>query len=173
MPLSCRNPIEPDHLTARERRLALTRPTTSIAHRLVEAREAAGLSQAEAARLAAVSLKTLKAWETGKTSPRPNKLQMLSGVLSVPLLWLLGGGEQYEPVDTRTSRLDMLEQKVSRLPDCWPVPTGAVWRWPQSISCTASPSHPSVLGRLAIRFRRLPRWPCSLRSISLPSRSMA
>jgi transcriptional regulator with XRE-family HTH domain len=104
-------------LTARERRLALTRPTTSIAHSLVEAREAAGLSQAEAARLAAVSLKTLKAWETGKTSPRPNKLQMLSGVLSVPLLWLLGGGEQYEPVDTRTSRLDILEQKVSRLAD--------------------------------------------------------
>jgi transcriptional regulator with XRE-family HTH domain len=104
-------------LTARERRLALTRPTTSIAHRLVEAREAAGLSQAEAARLAAVSLKTLKAWENGKTTPRPNKLQMLSGVLSVPLLWLLGGGEQYEPVDTRTSRLDMLEQKVSRLAD--------------------------------------------------------
>jgi transcriptional regulator with XRE-family HTH domain len=117
MPLSCRNPTEPDHLTARERRLALTRPTTSIAHRLVEAREAAGLSQAEAARLAAVSLKTLKAWENGKTTPRPNKLQMLSGVLSVPLLWLLGGGEQYEPVDTRTSRLDMLEQKVSRLAD--------------------------------------------------------
>ncbi len=95
----------------------MTRPTTSIAHRLVEAREAAGLSQAEAARLAAVSLKTLKAWENGKTSPRPNKLQMLSGVLSVPLLWLLGGGEQYEPVDTRTSRLDILEQKVSRLAD--------------------------------------------------------
>lgn len=95
----------------------MTRPTTSIAHRLVEAREAAGLTQAEAARLAAVSQKTLKAWEAGKTTPRPNKLQMLAGVLSVPLLWLLGGGEQYEPVDSRTSRLDILEQKVSRLAD--------------------------------------------------------
>jgi transcriptional regulator with XRE-family HTH domain len=104
-------------LTARERRLALTRPTTSIAHRLVEAREAAGLTQAEAARLAAVSQKTLKAWEAGKTTPRPNKLQMLAGVFSVPLLWLLGGGEQYEPVESRTSRLDILEQKVSRLAD--------------------------------------------------------
>lgn len=93
----------------------MTRPTTSIAERLIEAREAAGLTQIEAARLAAVSVKTLKAWESGKTTPRPNKLQMISGVLSVPLLWLLGGGDEYEPADTRTSRLEMLEQKVSRL----------------------------------------------------------
>lgn len=93
----------------------MTRPTSTVAERLIEAREAAGLTVAEAARLAAVSVRTLKSWETGKTTPRPNKLQMLAGVLSVPLLWLLGGGEQYEPVDTRVSRLDLLEQKVNRM----------------------------------------------------------
>ena len=93
----------------------MTRPENSIAARLIDAREAAGLSIEEAARLAAVSVRTLKAWESGKATPRPNKLQILAGVLSVPLLWLLGGDDQYEPVDTHSSRLDALEQKVNRL----------------------------------------------------------
>ena len=93
----------------------MTRPENSIAARLIDAREAAGLTIEEAARRAAVSVRTLKAWESGKTTPRPNKLQILAGVLSVPLLWLLGGDEQYEPIDTHNSRLDVLEQKVNRL----------------------------------------------------------
>lgn len=96
----------------------MTRPTTTVAERLIEAREAAGLTQAEAARLAAVSVRTLKAWESGKVKARPNKLQMLAGVLAVPLLWLLSGNEEYEVHDdSRTSRLDQLEQKVRRLSD--------------------------------------------------------
>lgn len=93
----------------------MTRPQITIADRLIEARETAGLTQAEAARLAAVSVKTLKAWESGQTTPRPNKLQMIAGVLSVPLLWLLGGAEEHEPHDARASRLDLLEKKVNRL----------------------------------------------------------
>ena len=96
----------------------MTRSNTTVPQRLVEAREAAGLTQAEAARLAAVSVRTLKAWESGKVKPRPNKLQMLAGVLAVPLLWLLSGNEEYEvPDDSRTSRLDQLEHKVRRLSD--------------------------------------------------------
>lgn len=93
----------------------MTRPDSSIAVRLIDAREAAGLTIEEAARRAAVSVRTLKAWESGKSTPRPNKLQILAGVLSVPLLWLLGGDAQYEPVDNHSSRLDVLEQKMSRL----------------------------------------------------------
>ena len=96
----------------------MTRPTRTIAERLVEARETAGLTQAEAARLSAVAVRTLKSWETGKVKPRPNKLQILSGVLGVSLLWLLSGNEEYEvPDDSRTSRLDQLEHKVRRLSD--------------------------------------------------------
>jgi transcriptional regulator with XRE-family HTH domain len=96
----------------------VTRSTTTVAERLIEAREAAGLNQAEAARLAAVAVRTLKSWESGKVKPRPNKLQMLAGVLGVPLLWLLSGNEEYEtPDDSRTSRLGQLEQKVRRLND--------------------------------------------------------
>lgn len=93
----------------------MTRPETTIADRLIEARETAGLTIEEAARLAAVSSRTLKNWESGKSTPRPNKLQMLAGVLSVSLLWLLGGQEEHEPTDIRMSRLDVLEQKVNRL----------------------------------------------------------
>ena len=69
----------------------MTRPENSIAARLIDAREAAGLTIEEAARRAAVSVRTLKAWESGKTTPRPNKLQMLAGVLNVSIVWLLTG----------------------------------------------------------------------------------
>ncbi len=93
----------------------MPRSSMTIADRLSEAREAAGLTIAEAARRAAVSERTLKAWEAGKASPRPNKLQMLAGVLSVPMLWLLSGDAEYEVNTSHVSRIDELDGKVRRL----------------------------------------------------------
>ena len=65
--------------------------TATFGDRLAGAREAEGMSQSELARRLGVKLKTLKAWEDDLSEPRANKLQMLSGVLGVSLIWLLTG----------------------------------------------------------------------------------
>lgn len=59
--------------------------------RLAGAREAAGLSQPDLARTLGVRLKTLQQWEEDQSEPRANRLQMLAGMLSVSLTWLLTG----------------------------------------------------------------------------------
>ncbi len=59
--------------------------------RLTGAREAAGLTQAELARRLGVRLKTLQDWENDLADPRANRLQMVAGMLSVSLMWLLTG----------------------------------------------------------------------------------
>jgi len=59
--------------------------------RVAAGREALGLSQSGLARKLGVKLRTIQAWEDDKSEPRANKLQMLSGVLNVSLLWLLNG----------------------------------------------------------------------------------
>lgn len=66
-------------------------PTTGIAPRIVEAREALGLSTAQLARRLGVQTKTLSRWERGKTEPRSNRLVNLAGVLNVSPAWLLSG----------------------------------------------------------------------------------
>jgi HTH-type transcriptional regulator, cell division transcriptional repressor len=59
--------------------------------RLLAAREAAGLGQAELAGKLGVRDKTLAAWEEDLAEPRGNRLQMLAGMLNVSLRWLLTG----------------------------------------------------------------------------------
>ena len=59
--------------------------------RVAAAREVLGLSQEDLARKLGVKLKTVQGWENDISEPRANKLQMLSGVLNVTLMWLLNG----------------------------------------------------------------------------------
>lgn len=59
--------------------------------RVAAGREALGLKQSDLARKLGVKLKTVQAWEDDVSEPRSNKLQMLSGVLNVSLMWLLNG----------------------------------------------------------------------------------
>ena len=59
--------------------------------RVAGAREVLGLSQSDLARKLGVKLKTVQGWEDDLAEPRANKLQMLSGVLNVSLMWLLNG----------------------------------------------------------------------------------
>lgn len=59
--------------------------------RVAAGREALGLSQADLARKLGVKLRTVQGWEEDLSEPRANKLQMLSGVLNVSLMWLLNG----------------------------------------------------------------------------------
>lgn len=87
----------------------------SLGERISEAREERGLSSAQAARRTGVTTKTLKNWESGKTRPRPNKLQLLSGVLGVPMLWLIDGHGEFDPIIHGPSKLAQLEQKMERM----------------------------------------------------------
>ena len=59
--------------------------------RLAGAREALGMTPDDLARRMGVKLKTLRAWEDDRAEPRANKLQMLAGLLSVSIPWLLTG----------------------------------------------------------------------------------
>ncbi|SDK15132.1 helix-turn-helix domain-containing protein [Aliiruegeria lutimaris] len=71
--------------------------TATFGDRVAGAREALGLDQAGLARRLGVKLKTVRGWEEDLSEPRANKLQMLSGVLGVSLMWLLNGeGEGLE-----------------------------------------------------------------------------
>ncbi|WP_253913264.1 helix-turn-helix domain-containing protein [Pseudoruegeria sp. HB172150] len=65
--------------------------SATFGDRMVAAREALGLSQADLAKKIGVKLKTLKAWEDDVAEPRANKLSMLAGVLNVSLVWLING----------------------------------------------------------------------------------
>jgi len=63
----------------------------TLGDRLAGAREALGLSQSDLSKRLGVKLKTVAAWEDDLSEPRANKLQMLSGVLNVSVMWLLNG----------------------------------------------------------------------------------
>lgn len=65
--------------------------TATFGDRLAAAREAEGMTQAVLARRLGVKLKAIRNWENDLSEPRANKLQMLSGVLGVSLIWLLTG----------------------------------------------------------------------------------
>ena len=59
--------------------------------RLRIARENANLSEEELAGRLGVMVRTVKGWESGRSRPRANRLQMLAGILGVSLSWLLEG----------------------------------------------------------------------------------
>ncbi len=70
---------------------------STVAERMVSAREALGLSTAQLARRLGVQTRTLSAWETGASEPRSNRLVNLAGVLEVSAAWLLGGDGTLPP----------------------------------------------------------------------------
>nr|WP_040609983.1 helix-turn-helix transcriptional regulator [Pseudooceanicola batsensis] len=65
--------------------------SATFGDRLAAAREAAEMTQGELAKRLGVKLSTLRGWENDLSEPRANRLQMLSGLLSVSLSWLLTG----------------------------------------------------------------------------------
>ena len=76
--------------------------------RVAAGREAIGLSQEALAKRLGIKLKTLQNWEDDISEPRANKLQMLSGVLNVTLMWLLTGeGDGLDAPEDSTLSPDM------------------------------------------------------------------
>lgn len=80
--------------------------------RLAGAREAAGLTQDELARRLGVRDETLRNWEDDVSEPRANRVQMLAGMLSVSLTWLMvgkGDGPAGPPADHAGELREMRE----------------------------------------------------------------
>lgn len=65
--------------------------TSTFGDRLTLAREALGLDQPTFARRIGIKVQTLRNWEEDRSEPRANRLQMLAGMLNVPIVWLMSG----------------------------------------------------------------------------------
>ena len=90
---------------------------SSIGRRIVQARQAAGLTTAQLARRLGIRGATLSNWESDKSQPRANRMTMLAGVLNVSPTWLLTGfGE--EPSGTQgDSELAAVRSSLLELKD--------------------------------------------------------
>ena len=108
--------VEPSKLVSGPRPSADNGEVT-MGGRIQKAREASGLTISQLARRTGVLSKTLHNWETDRSEPRANKLQLLAGVLSIPPLWLLNGeGSPLELcVMVNTDETASLQGKVDRL----------------------------------------------------------
>ncbi|MGB1109748.1 MAG: helix-turn-helix domain-containing protein [Gammaproteobacteria bacterium] len=96
---------------------------TLLGERILRAREAKGFNRSQLARQLGIKVSTLKNWETERSAPRANSLNMLAGVLDVPLLWLIAGSDTppdiHAPDLTETSaieaKLSEAENLINRL----------------------------------------------------------
>lgn len=70
---------------------------STFGDRLARAREAAAMDQRQLARRLGVKLSTVQNWEFDRSEPRANKLQMLTGMLGVSIVWLLTGEGEGAP----------------------------------------------------------------------------
>lgn len=95
-----------------------TQDEDTMGGRLQRARDAAGLTVAQVAARLGVRPSTVLAWETDRSQPRANKLQMLAGLLNVGLAWLMDGlgkgpreasDELLESIAVRLARMRQLQ----------------------------------------------------------------
>ncbi len=88
----------------------------TLGDRIVAAREAAGYSQKKLASRLGVKLKTVQGWEEDRTEPRANKLQMMTGILGVSLVWLMSGeGEGVSEPTEAPSGLEDIQDALEEL----------------------------------------------------------
>lgn len=94
----------------------LSKPRPKQAARLVSLRKAAGLSQAELAKLVRVSPKTIGFWETSAIPPRSDVLPRLADALGVHVDDILGD----KPVEHRrpgpVGKLQRVFEEAAKLP---------------------------------------------------------
>ena len=97
----------------------------TLGGRIEQARRARSLTMRQLAQSIGVKVSTLDNWERDRSEPRSNKLMMLSGVLNVPVTWLLTEDgvfehEQTAPCDSaaimrKLERATALQQDLSAL----------------------------------------------------------
>jgi len=64
-----------------------------LGKRITSSRKAKGWTQSELAQRLGVKEATIIDWESEESEPRASRLANMAGVLGVPLLWLIAGGE--------------------------------------------------------------------------------
>jgi transcriptional regulator with XRE-family HTH domain len=75
--------------------------------RLAAAREAQGLSTEDLAARLGVKARTVQQWEDDAKEPRGNRLQMMSGMLGVSMMWLMTGVGPGVPAPDDTEGKDL------------------------------------------------------------------
>ena len=65
--------------------------SSTMGNRIQQSRTRLGLTTRQLATRIGVKPSTLENWERDQSEPRANRLLMLSGILGVPVLWLLNG----------------------------------------------------------------------------------
>lgn len=86
-------------------------------NRIKDSRINKGYGVSQLASRIGVKPETLKKWESGETEPRPNKVNKLSGILGVSMVWLLvgddtdGSNTSHSPEFSETQQL---EEKIDR-----------------------------------------------------------
>jgi transcriptional regulator with XRE-family HTH domain len=82
--------------------------------RLALARESQNLTQEQLAKRLGLRVQTIQNWESDRSEPRANKLQMLAGFLNVSMIWLLTGEGDGGPM-VRADRTKTLPAELSAL----------------------------------------------------------
>ena len=86
----------------------------TLGGRIEQARRARGLTMRQLAQNIGVKASTLDNWERDRSEPRSNKLMMLSGVLNVPVTWLLTEDGVFEHEQTAPCTRDAIMRKLER-----------------------------------------------------------
>ena len=86
----------------------------TLGSRIELARVAKGYNQNQLARRLSVKAATLKSWENDNSEPRANKINMLAGVLGVPLYWLMTGKGDGIDEDEHLIGTANLQQKLTQ-----------------------------------------------------------
>lgn len=87
----------------------------TIAHRIADARIGSDMTIEEAAEFLGVKVATLSKWESGKTTPRADKLPKIAGIYNVSLIWLIEGREDLDPLENSPNDLDEIGSSINRL----------------------------------------------------------
>ena len=86
-----------------------------LGKRITASRKAKGWTQSELAQRLGVKKTTIVKWETEETEPRASRLANLAGVLGVPLLWLIAGGEQPPEIGSfKVDRTEFLKKQLTQ-----------------------------------------------------------
>jgi transcriptional regulator with XRE-family HTH domain len=85
--------------------------------RLALAREAQNLTQEQLARRLGLRVQTVENWETDRSEPRANKLQMLAGFLNVSMIWLLTGEGEGRPQVVHGAKASVAPAEVTSMID--------------------------------------------------------
>jgi transcriptional regulator with XRE-family HTH domain len=64
---------------------------TTLGDRIANGRIAKSYSEQQLAQRLGVDAATVEKWESGENKPRASRIDQLSGVLNVPLTWLMAG----------------------------------------------------------------------------------